>query len=101
MYDVIAIALNGGTAYAATVTRGVQPGNTLTGPSAVKLVAAGAQATINGTVTSSATNAAIAEDVTVVPLQAVSTSLLIPIPQFGASTTTTITTAVPNPPGHT
>jgi hypothetical protein len=35
------------------------------------------------------------------PLQAVNASLLIEIPQFGASTTTTITTAVPNPPGHT
>jgi hypothetical protein len=101
-YDVIAIAFNGGTAYAATVTTGVQPGNTLTGLAKIKLIAAGAQATINGTVTTtSATNTAIAEDVTVVPLQAVSANLLIPIPQFGASTTTTITTAVPNPPGHT
>jgi len=101
-YDVIAIALNGGTAYAATVTSGVQPGNTLTGPANIKLIPAGAQATIQGTVTTtSATNTAIAEDLTVVPLQAVSTNLLIPIPQFGSSPTTTITTAVPNPPSHT
>jgi hypothetical protein len=100
-YDVIAIALNGGTAYAATVTTGVQPGNTLTGSSKVKLKAAGAQATINGTATTtSGTNTAIAEDVTVVPLQMVSANLLIPIPKFGASTVTTITTAVPNPPSH-
>jgi hypothetical protein len=62
-YDVIAIALNGSTAFAATVTTGVQPGNTLTGPAKVKLIAAGAQATIQGTVTTtSATSTAIAED---------------------------------------
>ena len=98
-YDVIAIALNGGTAYAATVTSGVQPGNSLTGPSRIKLIAAGAQATIKGTVTTtSAANTAIVEDVTLVPLQAVSSNLLLPIPQFGTtSTTTTITTAIPNP----
>jgi hypothetical protein len=102
-YDVIAIAVNGGTAFAATVTSGVQPGNAL---GKVKLISAGAQATIKGTVTTTtAANAPIAEVVTVVPMQAVtinSTIVLIPIPQFGGtSTTTTITTAVPNPPSHT
>lgn len=101
-YDVIAIALKGGTAYAATVTSGVQPGNTLTGASKVKLVPAGAQATIKGTVnTTSASNTAIVEDVTVVPMQPFTvgnTNLLLTVPQFGTtSTTTTITTAIPNP----
>ncbi len=101
-YEVIAIALNGGTAFAATVTSGVQPGNTLTGPTKVKLIAAGAQATIKGTVTTTTASnngSAIAEDVTVVPLQTItigSANALIPIPQFGASTTTTITTVVPS-----
>jgi len=95
-YGVIAIALNGSAAYAATVTTG----NTITGTAAVQLVAAGAQATINGTVTTTTASnngSAIVEDVTVVPLQTMSANLLVPIPQFGASTTTTITTVIPNP----
>jgi hypothetical protein len=103
MYDVIAVALNGNTAYGPTVTSGVLPGNTLTGSNKMKLINAGAQATIKGTVTTtSATNTAIAEQaITIVPLQPftiASTNLLLEIPMFGSnSTVTTINTTVPNP----
>jgi hypothetical protein len=102
-YDVIAIAVNGSTAYAATVTSGVQPGNTLTGANKMKLISAGAQATINGTVTTtSMSNTAIAETgIRVVPLQPFAvgtTNLLLPIPMFGGtSTVTTVDTTVPSP----
>ncbi len=99
-YDVIAIAFNSPMAYAATVTTGVQAGNTL---GTIRLKRAGAQATIDGTVTttSAAPASAKVEDVTIVPMQAVTAgtaNLLIPIPQFGASTRTTVTTAAVTPP---
>ena len=102
-YDVTAIALNGNTAYAPTVISGVQPGNTLTGNNKMRLINAGAQATIKGTVTTTtAPNNAIAEQgITVVPLQPFTVSsmnLLLPIPMFGTmSTVTSVDTVIPNP----
>jgi hypothetical protein len=102
-YDVIAVAATGNTVYAPTITSGVQPGNTLSGNNKIKLINAGAQGTIKGTVTTtSTTNTAIAEqDITVMPLQPFSiggTNLLLEIPMFGGnSTVTTVNTTVTNP----
>lgn len=102
-FHIVAFAASGNTEFAATVVSGFQVGNTLTGTNAVKLVSAGNQATINGTVTTTSTsNTAIAEQgITVVPLQPVTvggTNVLLPIPMFGGITTvTTVNTVVPNP----
>jgi hypothetical protein len=102
-FDVIAMAVNNGTTSAVTVVASVPVGSTLTGANKVKLINAGAQATINGTVTTtSASSTAIAEQgINVAALQPFtvnSTNLLLRIPTVSPfSTVTTISTVVPTP----
>ncbi len=93
-YDVVISAINGvGTAYAATVITGVQPGNSL---GIVPLTATALPATIQGQITSSTGAAATAVDLTVSALQPItvnSANVLIttPLPQFPAATATLVT----------
>ncbi len=93
-YDVVISAIDGsGTAYAATVITGVQPGNALGN---VPLTAAALPATINGQITSSTGAAGTVADLTVSALQPItvnSTNILIttPLPQFPSATATLVT----------
>ena len=87
-YDVVVTAVNGvGTAYAATVITGVQPGNTL---GTVPLTAAALPASITGEITSSTGSAPVAVDLSVSALQSIGSNLLVTVPlaQQSASTAT-------------
>jgi Domain of unknown function (DUF4382) len=93
-YDVVVSAIDGsGTAYAATVITGVQPGNSLGN---VPLTAAALPAQLKGQITSSTGTAATVADLTVSALQSItvnSANVLIttPLPQFPAATATLVT----------
>ncbi len=79
-YDIVAVAVDGsGTVYSAGVETGLQPGDAAGN---IPLVPSGAQATINGLVTSqSATSGAVAIDARVAALQPVNPAgLLVTIP---------------------
>jgi len=68
-YDLVVTAINGtGTAYAATVITGVQPGNSL---GKIPLTAVGVPASVNGQITSSTGSAPISVDLSVSALQAI------------------------------
>jgi uncharacterized protein DUF4382 len=92
-YDVVITAINGNTAYGATVITGVQPGNALGN---VPITAAAAPATINGQVTSSTGAAGTVADITLSALQPVTVNsvnmfITTPLPQLPAATATLVT----------
>jgi uncharacterized protein DUF4382 len=93
-YDIVISAINAtGTAYAATVITGVQPGNSLGN---VPLSAAGVPASLKGQITSSTGSAAVVADIQLSALQPItvnSATILIttPLPQFPAATATLLT----------
>ena len=94
-YDVVIAAINGaGTAYAATVITGVQPGNSL---GKVPLTAAAAPASITGQITTSTGSAGTAADLSLSALQPItvnSAAVLITTPLAQQSdATATLTTA--------
>jgi len=95
MYDIVITAINGaGTAYAATVITGVQPGNSLGN---VPLTGAALPASLKGQITTSTGAAATSADIDLSALQPItvnSTTVLIttPLPQLPAATAT-LTTA--------
>lgn len=94
IYDIVVSAVDGtGTAYAATVITGVQPGNTLGN---VPLTAAGVPAGIAGEVTSSTGSTAIAVDLSVSALQSIGGSLLVTVPLAQQSAATTTLGTVPD-----
>jgi Domain of unknown function (DUF4382) len=103
-YDVVVSAMNGaGTAFAATVITGVQPGNTL---GHVPLTAAGAPASITGQITTSTGSAGTAADLSLSALQTItenSTTVLIttPLAQQSAATATLSTSADASCPANT
>lgn len=87
-YDVVVTAVNGvGTAYAATVITGVQPGNTL---GDVPLTAAALPASIAGEITSDTGGAPVPIDLSVSALQSIGANLLVTVPlaEQSASTAT-------------
>lgn len=87
-YDIVVSAVNGsGTAYAATVITGVQPGNALGN---VPLTAAALPASITGEITSSTGSGAIAVDLSLSALQSIASNLLVTVPlaQESAATAT-------------
>lgn len=94
-YDVVAAAINGaGTAYAATVITGVQPGNALGN---VPATAAAAPASMTGQITTSTGSAATSADLSLSALQPImvngsSVMITTPLAQQSAATAT-ITTA--------
>jgi hypothetical protein len=104
IYDVVITAINGaGTAYAATVITGVQPGNALGN---VPLTAAGLPATIKGQISSSTGAAATAADVSLSALQPItvnSVTVLIttPLPLLPAATATLVTAPGASCPANT
>jgi hypothetical protein len=83
-YDVVAVAINGaGVAYAATVTTGVQPGNTLT---EVPLVAQTGTSTSPATITGQVTTAkslisGTPANITLSTLQGISQTVMVTVPQ--------------------
>lgn len=93
-YDLVVSAINAaGTAYAATVITGVQPGDSL---GSVPLTAAALPASIKGQITSSTGAAATVADLDLSALQPITvnaTNVLIttPLPQFPAATATLVT----------
>jgi Domain of unknown function (DUF4382) len=95
MYDIVVTAINGaGTAYAATVITGVQPGNSLGN---VPLTAAALPASLKGQITTSTGSAATSVDLDLSALQPITvnaTNVLIttPLPQLPAATATLMTT---------
>jgi len=94
-YDVVIAAINGaGTAYAATVITGVQPGNSL---GKVPLTAAAAPASITGQITTSTGSAGTVADLSLSALQPItvnSAAVLITTPLAQQSdATATLTTA--------
>jgi len=103
-YDVVISAINGaGTAYAATVITGVQPGNTL---GHVPLTTAGAPASISGQITTSTGSAGTAVDLSLSALQPItenSATVLIttPLAQQSSATATLTTAAGPSCPANT
>jgi hypothetical protein len=98
-YDVVAVAINGaGTAYAATVITGVQPGNALGNVPLVAQVGTNkSPASITGQVTTSTGSAATSADISISALQAISVNgspLLVTIPLAAQSAATaSLTTA--------
>jgi len=86
-YDVVVTAVNGaGSAYAATVITGAQPGSTL---GAIPVTPAGVPASINGMVTSSGGGAGVSVDLTVSALESITVnnaSYLVTIPLATQST---------------
>lgn len=103
-YDVVVATINGaGTAYAATVITGVQPGDALAN---VPVTAASTPASITGQVTTSTGNAGTAADLSVSALQQISVNnatLLIttPLAQQSAATATLTTASGPSCPANT
>ncbi len=107
-YEVVATAINGaGTAYAATVITGVQPGNAL---GKVPLVAeTGANtmpASINGLITSTTGNAGISADIVLSALQSVGINgsnvlVTVPLAQQSMATATVTTAAGDTCPANT
>jgi uncharacterized protein DUF4382 len=103
-YDVVVTAINGaGTAYAATVITGVQPGNSLGN---VPLTAAALPASIKGQVSSSTGAAATVADISLSALQPItvnSATVLIttPLPQFPSATATLVTAPGASCPANT
>jgi hypothetical protein len=95
MYDIVITAINGaGTAYAATVITGVQPGNSLGN---VPLTAAALPASLKGQITTSTGAAATSADLDLSALQpitvnSVTVMITTPLPQLPAATAT-LTTA--------
>jgi hypothetical protein len=96
-YDVVVSAYNAGTAYAATVITGVQPGNSLNN---VPLTPAGAPASITGQITTAGSGATSA-DLEVSALQPIGSGLMIttPLAQQSAATATLTTAAGSCPAG--
>lgn len=87
-YDIVAVAVDGsGIAYSVGVETGLQPGNAA---GSIPLIPAGAQATINGQVTSqSAASGAIPIDVQVAPLQqATAAGLMVTVPLLPSQSAT-------------
>jgi hypothetical protein len=77
-YDIVVSAVDGnGTAYAATVITGVQPGDTL---GTVPLTAAGAPASIMGVISSDTGSGPIAIDLSVSALQSIGANQLVTVP---------------------
>jgi len=100
-YDVVVTAVDGvGTAYAATVITGVQPGNTLGN---VPLTAATLPASITGEITSSTGSAPVAVDLSVSALQSIGANLLVTVPlaEQSASTETLETVSDVSCPANT
>src|ERR1051326_1272273 len=100
-YDVVAAAVNGaGVAYAATVTTGVQPGNSLGNVQMVAQTGASTgPASLTGLVTTASATAGVAADVALSALQSIATSstttlnVTIPLAQQSSSTATVTTAA--------
>ena len=98
-YDIVVTAINGaGTAYAATVIWGVQPGNALGNvPIVAETGTSTAPASITGVVTTTTGTAATSADVILSALQPVSingSNVLVTVPLAQQSTATaTVTTA--------
>ena len=93
-YDVVAVAINGGVAYAATVTTGVGPG---TAVGSIPLIATTGNntgpATIMGRVTTSTGTAAAAADIQLAALQGIGGGVMVTVPLTQASATASLTTA--------
>jgi hypothetical protein len=99
-YDVVAAAVNGaGVAYAATITTGVQPGNSLGNIQMVAQTGASTgPASLTGLVTTASATAGVVADVAVSALQSVvinsTTTLNVTIPMAQqSSATASVTTA--------
>ena len=96
-YDLVVTAINGaGTAYAATVITGVQPGDAL---GTIPLTAAAAPASVTGQITSSTGSAAVAIDLSVSALQPVTvngSNVLITTPLAQQSAATASLTTAPS-----
>jgi len=91
-YDVVIAAINGAsTTYAPTVITGVAPGNALGN---IPMTAAGAPATIAGTITSSTGSAATAVDLSVSALLSAGSSLMVTVPLAAQSASTATLTTV-------
>lgn len=103
-YDIVVTAIDGtGTAYAATVITGVQPGNSL---GSVPLTAAALPASIKGTITSSTGSAATAADIDLAALQpitvnSVNVMITTPLAQLPAATATLATAPGATCPANT
>src|SRR5579885_1272134 len=95
-YDVVVAAVNGaGTAYAATIITGVQPGNSLGN---VPLTPASMPASITGSITTSSASAATSADLSLSALQSVmvnNASRLVTIPLAAQSMSTASLTTQP------
>ena len=98
-YDVVAVAVDGtNTAYAATITTGVQPGNALGNVLMVKeLNPPLTNAVLNGDITTSTGSAATAADITFFVMQAVTLNgstvdVTIPLAQQWSAATASLTT---------
>jgi hypothetical protein len=103
-YDVVISAINGaGTAYAATVITGVQPGNSL---GQVPLTAAAAPASITGQITTSTGSAGTTADLSLSALQPITENgitvlITTPLAQQSAATATLTTAANGSCPPNT
>jgi hypothetical protein len=98
-FDVVAVAVNGaGVAYAATIVSGVQPGSALGNiPMIAQTGANLAEASINGTVTTTNGSTGTADDITLYAMQQVTinsaaVNVIIPLAQQ-SSATASLTTA--------
>ena len=107
-YDVVTVAINGaGTAYAATVITGVQPGNALGSvPLVVQVGTNKSPASITGQVTTSTGSAATSADISISALQVLSANnstllVTIPLASQSAATASLMTAAAANCPAKT
>jgi hypothetical protein len=104
MYDVVMTAINGaGTAYAATVITGVQPGNALGN---VPMTSALLPASVTGQITTSTGSAGTAADLSLSALQQITVGgstvmITTPLAQQSAATATLTTAPGPGCPANT
>ncbi len=95
-YDVVAVAIHGGTAYAATVTTGVMPGTAMGNIPVIATPNNGGLATIMGRITTSTGSAATPADIQLSALQGIGGSNMATIPLVAQSSATASLTTAPD-----